>query len=180
MFQQINNLAGKSICLDGVAIFFAKYFGYILVAILFLLLAKDWKKPRRKAFGFLRGRYWQMVVLAFGSAIISKFIITEILRWLWFRPRPFVEHRVNLLLNQSAAEASFPSGHAAFYFALSTIIYFYNKKLGIGFFIASFLISISRIFCGIHLPSDILAGMLVGIITGLLVFKIFQKIYQKK
>ncbi len=168
LFQQLNNLAGKYAFLDGTAVFFAKYLGYILAAILLLLFIKNWRK------------YRQMVILSFGAAIFSRFIITEILRWLWFRPRPFVNHHVNLILNQSAAEASFPSGHAAFYFALSTIVYFYNKKLGAGFFIASFLISIFRVFCGVHWPLDILAGMIVGIITGWLVFKIFQKIFQKK
>ncbi len=168
VFQKINYFAGKSVFLDRIAVFFAEYFGYILAAILLLLFIKNWKK------------YWQMAVLAFGSAIVSRFVITEILRWLWFRPRPFVNHHVNLILNQSAAEASFPSGHAAFYFALSTIVYFCNKKLGIGFFIASFLICLARVFSGVHWPLDILAGMVVGIITGFLILKIFQKIYQKK
>jgi len=163
LFQQINNLAGRSICLDGIAIFFAKYFGYILAAILLCFLIKNWRK------------YWRMVALAFGSAVISRFVITEILRWLWFRPRPFVNHYVNLLLNQSGAEASFPSGHAAFYFALSTIVYFYNKKLGIGFLIASFLISIARVFSGIHWPSDIFLGAIVGIFSGWLIFQISKK-----
>ena len=162
LFQQINNLAGKSVFLDRMAIFFAEYFGYILIVILLLLLAKDWKK------------YWQMVVLAFGSAIISRFVLTEILRWFWFRPRPFVEHKVNLLFEYPGV-ASFPSGHAAFYFALSALIYFYNKKTGLFFLGASFLISISRIFCGVHWPSDIITGALVGVFSGWLIWKLFKR-----
>jgi len=151
LFNQINGFAGKSVCLDGLAIFFAKYFEYFLILVLLLFLAKNFKK------------YWTMVVQAFSAAILSRFALTNIIRWVWFRPRPFVQSHINLLFNYNPAEPSFPSGHAAFYFAIATIVYSYNKKTGALFFIASFLISIARVFSGIHWLSDILAGALVGI-----------------
>ena len=81
---------------------------------------------------------------------------------------------MNLLLSHEAT-SSFPSGHAAFYFALSTIIYFYNKKAGLLFLFASFLISISRVFVGIHWPFDIFAGAIVGIFSGWIILKISKK-----
>ena len=161
LFNQINGLAGKSVCLDGLVIFFAKYFEYILILALFLFLVKNFRK------------YWPMVIRAFSAAILSRFIITNIIRWIWFRPRPFVQNHINLLFNYNPQEPSFPSGHAAFYFALATIVYSYNKKTGILFFIASFLISIARVFSGIHWPSDILAGALVGIFSGWMVIHFF-------
>jgi undecaprenyl-diphosphatase len=117
-----------------------------------------------------------MVFQAVLSGIIARFFITEIIREVWFRARPFVENSVNMLIPYSAKESSFPSGHASIYFAISTIIYLYNKKLGIGFLVASFLICLSRIFVGIHWPSDILAGIVVGIGTALIVHKLFLKI----
>ncbi len=151
--------------MDGMAIFFAKYFEYILILVLLLFLVKNLKK------------YWPMVVQAFSAAILSRFVITNIIRWLWQRPRPFVENHVNLLLNYNPTEPSFPSGHAAFYFAIATIVYFYNKKAGIIFFVASFLISIARVFSGIHWPSDILAGALVGIFSGWLIILLSRKFF---
>jgi len=166
LFNQINGLAGKSVCLDGLVIFFAKYFEYILILVLLLFLVKNLRK------------YWPMVIQAFSNAILSRFIIANIIRWIWFRPRPFVQNHINLLFNYNPTEPSFPSGHAAFYFAIAIIVYFYNKKAGILFFIASFLISISRVFSGIHWPSDILAGAMVGIFSGWLINKIFKK-FQK-
>ena len=87
-------------------------------------------------------------------------------------------NHINLLFSYNPAEPSFPSGHAAFYFAIATIVYFYNKKAGLGFFLASFLISISRVFVGIHWPADIMAGALVGIFSGWLIIKIAKK-FQK-
>jgi len=166
IFQQINNLALKNLYLDEVAIFCASFLGYILIGVLFILLIKNFKK------------YYKIATQAFISGIFARFIIVEIIRFIWDRPRPFISNSVNLLINHSSS-ASFPSGHAAFFFALSTLIYFYNKKTGILFLIASFLISISRVFCGIHWPADILAGALVGILSALIIKKIFGKLFPK-
>ena len=164
IFQQINNLALKNLCLDEVAIFCASFLGYVLIGILFVLLIRNFKK------------YYKIVTQAFISGIFARFIIVEIIRFIWDRPRPFVSNSVNLLINHSPS-ASFPSGHAAFFFALSCLIYLYNKKIGILFLIASFLISISRVFCGIHWPFDILAGALVGILSALIIKKISREYF---
>lgn len=162
IFQQINQFAGKWVCLDAVGIFLVQYFEYILIFCFLLFLIVNVKK------------YWRMVVQAFLAAILARFVIVEIIRYFLPRNRPFVENSVNLLVSHSQ-ESSFPSGHAAFYFALSTVIYSYNKKAGILFFLASFLIVISRVFVGIHWPSDILAGAIIGILVGWLVNKISKK-----
>lgn len=166
IFNWVNNLAGKYLSLDTLAIFFAQYFEYILIFFLFLFLIKNFKK------------YWPMVVQSFSAAFFSRLVIVNIIRWLWPRPRPFIENDVILLLDTTKS-ASFPSGHAAFYFAIAAIVYFYNKKAGILFFLASFLISISRVFTGIHWPSDIIAGAFVGIFSGWLINYLFREFFKK-
>ena len=183
IFQSINQLAFKCFWLDFLAIFFAEYFQYVLIFFLLIFLLKNFKK------------YWSMVFLAFFSAVFSRFVIVEIIRYFLPRARPFVENSVNLLINHLKAP-SFPSGHAAFYFALATIVFLYLKKVypvrkelsngvyprpkfwwgaGLLFFFASFLISISRVFCGIHWPSDILIGAVVGVLSAFLIFYSFRK-----
>lgn len=159
IFQKINQFAGNWHWLDLTSIFFAKYVGYILIFLLFLFLLKNWKK------------YWRMVFWAFFSAVLSKFIICELIRFIWKRPRPFVENSVHLLLSHSPTP-SFPSDHAAFYFALSTIVYFYNKKAGTLFLVASFFIGLARIFCGLHWPLDILGGAVIGVFSGWISFSL--------
>jgi len=162
IFQQINNFAGRNIYLDFFGIFCAKYLGYILILILFLFLIKNFKK------------YLPTVIKILGAVILSRVLIAELIRFFWQRPRPFVENNVNLLINHSSTH-SFPSGHATFFFALSTVVYFYNKKTGILFLVASSLIAVSRVFCGIHWPSDIIIGALVGIFSGWIIMKFFKK-----
>ena len=167
LFQQINQFAGNWVCLDSFAIFFAKYFEYILIVSVFLV-PLFYKKAGGK-----------VIFQSFLAAILARFGIVEIIRHFFPRARPFVENHVNLLISQNPNEPSFPSGHAAFYFALSTIVYSYNKKAGILFFIVSFLIVVSRVFVGVHWPSDILAGAMVGIFSGWLVYKIFKRFFKK-
>jgi undecaprenyl-diphosphatase len=162
-FNLINGQAFKCFYLDIAGIVFAKYFEYFLLFCLALFLIFNFKK------------YWKIISGALFGAVLSRFVIVEFIRWLWHRPRPFIAlGKMNLLFKYSD-EASFPSGHAAFYFALSTFIYFYNKKAGILFFIGSFLICLARVFVGIHWPSDILAGAIVGMLSAWLINRVFKK-----
>jgi len=163
IFQKINQFAGKWACLDRLGIFFAEYFEYFLIFCLLVFLLVNFKK------------YWPMIWQALLAGLISRFVITDIIRHFLPRLRPFIEHHVNLLIPYNPAEPSFPSGHAAFYFALSAVIFAYNKRAGLWFFAASFLIVISRVFVGIHWPSDILAGALIGILIGWLVNRVLKK-----
>jgi len=162
IFQKLNSFVGQYPLIDFLAIFSANYLGYVLILILFIYFLKDSKK------------YKPILINSLLAAFFSRFIITEIIRFFWERPRPFINNSVNLLLEHSASP-SFPSGHAAFFFALSAMVYLYNKKAGIWFLITSFLISVSRVYGGIHWPSDILAGALIGIISAYFFHKISAK-----
>jgi len=174
LFHFLNQWAGQWLCLDASAVFLAKYLGYLLVCFLLAWLTWDFLFRKEK---------WQRTIkiigLSLGAALFSRFIVVEIIRWFYFRPRPFVDEQVNQLLEHSAS-SSFPSGHAAFFFALSMVIYLYNKKAGWAFFAASFLIVLARVFVGIHYPLDILAGALIGIFFGWLANKFFFREKQEE
>ena len=113
-------------------------------------------------------------MIAVVSTLIARYAVTELVRLAYHRPRPFSALSVQQLLTNDAW--SFPSGHAAFFFALATVAYLYNKKWGIAFLIAAILIGLARIAAGIHYPSDILGGALIGIGVAYATFYIAHKI----
>ncbi len=158
IFQQINGLADRWVCLNALGIFFAEYLIYILGGVALLLFRKN-----------LQRALWAIL-----AVVLAKFGIAELIRLFWSRPRPFVENNVNLLIGKTS-ESSFPSGHASACFALSFIVYHYNKKAGLVFFFVSFLVSIARVFVGVHWPLDILGGAAVGVLAGWIIVKISQR-----
>ena len=158
LFNLLNQYALKWNWLDSLAIFSAEYLGYFLVIIIAVLIILNFKK------------HIKMGLEAVFAGLLARFGFAELIRLFWDRPRPFINNSVNLLFEHNGS--AFPSGHASFFFGLSTIVYLYNKKLGGIFYLSSFLIVISRVFSGVHWPADILSGALVGILSGILVYKL--------
>lgn len=146
---------------DTVIVFLASYLPYLLVGtfLLFVFLVASSRQERFK-----------ILIVAGLSVFTARFGVTELIRFFYQRVRPFDEFSVTQLLTSD--NWSFPSGHAAFFFALSTVVYLYNRKWGIGFFIATILVTASRVAAGIHFPLDIVGGALVGGVVGYLVFRI--------
>jgi len=164
VFYLFNNLAGQSHVLDSTIVFFGNYFAYITVAAFIALVFFSQYSKLKK---------WEILVIAGTASIISRFGGVELIRAFIHRPRPFTVLPIHQLLTDSAW--SFPSGHASFFFAMSTVIYLYNKKWGIGFFIASVLIGVARVAAGVHYPSDILGGAVLGVGVGYVTFHLFRK-----
>ncbi len=59
--------------------------------------------------------------------------------------------------------SSFPSDHAAYFFAMATCFWFVSKRLGFLLVLFSAWIMLPRVYLGFHYPSDLLIGALIGI-----------------
>lgn len=153
IFIKINNLAGHYVWLDRLAIFFAVYSGYILIAVLIYL----W---------FVYRRSRRFIIASLIATIISRGVLTTVIRFFYHHPRPFDVMSVHQLISESGW--SFPSGHAAFFFALSVPIFWYNKKLGFVFFATSVFMGLARIYAGVHWPVDVVGGAILGALVGYL------------
>jgi len=97
-------------------------------------------------------------------------IILKLCNLIYFRPRPFVDHEVNLLFYRPT-DSSFPSNPATVGFSIATAVWLYNRWLGALFLALTTLFGLSRIYCGVHYPSDVIAGALLGGLSAYLVVR---------
>lgn len=166
LFYFFNNFAGQNFTVDFLVIFFAEYLQYVLlVGFLFLLFFS----PK-----IIRQEKLRIFFVTAISVVVARLGVTELIRLLYHRPRPYVTYQVHQLIAEQGW--SFPSGHSAFFFAMAAALYHYNKKWGIGFFIAAIVMNISRVIAGVHYPSDIIGGIFVGISAAYLIFYCMRKI----
>jgi len=74
---------------------------------------------------------------------------------------------------------SFPSNHAFNNFAAATFIYRFFPKLKWALYLTAVLVAVSRIYLGLHYPSDVLGGAILGIILGFYFASLVQWIDQR-
>lgn len=114
------------------------------------------------------------------AAFFSLCLNNVILKNAFSRIRPYEVVEGLVLLTKKASDFSFPSGHAGSSFAAATAIYACTRnKGGIAALVLAACIAFSRLYIGIHYPSDVLAGMITGILCGLAAAWIIKKCGEK-
>lgn len=124
--------------------------GYIWIAATIALLIP--KKTRK--IGVISA------VALLGSLLINNELVKNLVK----RPRPFVTFTDLQIIIPTPSQYSFPSGHTSSSFAAAAVFYRYlPKKLGLPSVILAGLIGFSRMYVGVHYPTDVLAGVVMGI-----------------
>lgn len=145
--------------------------GYVWIAIAILLL---FIKKYRKV-GITVG------VSLLGSLLFNNMLIKNLVA----RTRPYRVLDTLTILIEEPGEFSFPSGHTSSSFAAGVVLFMLlPRKYGVPAMILAFLIGISRLYVGVHYPTDVLAGMVMGTILAIgsvkLVSFIAEKIKEQK
>lgn len=153
--------------------------GYILLLpYLFYILHKASVSKKRGHDSF------NITFVAWGLLIsASAFLISD---WLGYELKNFIKRTrpcnvledVRLLVGCSRSY-SMPSNHAANSMAVATSLLFLNRKY-IGKFLSFYpiflaiLISYSRVYVGVHYPSDVLVGMILGSLVSFFTISFFR------
>lgn len=110
-------------------------------------------------------------------SIALCFLITNVgLKNIVARPRPYTQIAELMILTHPETSFSFPSGHTANSFAVALIYYrMLPKKYGITAVVLATLIGLSRLYIGVHYPTDVIGGFFVALFASSVVYFIHQK-----
>lgn len=112
-------------------------------------------------------------------ALFISQIIVHSLKRLLSRERPYkiLEHLNTFGINLK--DYSFPSGHTAASFSIATTISLTIPRLTIVVITIAIIVGISRIYLGVHYPTDVAAGIIFGTLPSLVVhFYLIELIYK--
>jgi 4-amino-4-deoxy-L-arabinose transferase-like glycosyltransferase len=140
--------------LDSLMVFITKkgYWFFILLSI--FVLIKEKKKAIIPVF---------LVLIAWGLSDASGNLLKHLIE----RPRPFYTVEGLRLLVGKGKSFSFPSNHAVTSFCAAMVFTYFFRYLRIPVFAVASLIAFSRVYVGVHYPSDIIGGALLGIFVAL-------------
>lgn len=113
-------------------------------------------------------------------ALVIQGLIGQVILKPWIgRLRPF--HVVEGLQNLVAIGGySFPSGHTGSSFAAAAAIWrTVSPRAGAAALVLAALIGFSRMYAGVHFPTDVLVGMLLGCVCGIVSAMLARRICQK-
>lgn len=98
------------------------------------------------------------------------------------RPRPhqLAEIKSQVRVPHKPTDFSFPSNHATNSAGVATILLIFFPHLKLIFIPLVFLIGWSRVYVGVHFPSDIIAGWILGVTLAVLIKKSGQRLFQKQ
>ena len=160
-------------------------------------IRKEWMNGFWRAITFLGDGGWFWILLAVVLLIMKKTrkagmaaaialvigaLITNVcLKNMVARVRPYDTYSALIPIVTKPIDWSFPSGHTCASFA-SAFVYFrlLPKKYGIPALVLACMIAFSRLYLGVHYPTDVLAGFLIGLLASVLAVWMVRRFYDHK
>jgi undecaprenyl-diphosphatase len=134
------------------------------------------------AAGFLTLQRKRPLALYLAAAVAGGTVLSSLLKWGFARPRPdLVAH------GQAVYTSSFPSGHsmvsAIAYLTLGALLAssqtsraMHAYLIGLAVFL-TVIVGVSRVYLGVHWPTDVLAGWTAGAAWALVCFVVAKRLH---
>ncbi|MGN0362628.1 MAG: phosphatase PAP2 family protein [Bilifractor sp.] len=131
------------------------FFGWVVLTVVFLLFRRT--RPVGRVCAVSLG--------------IEAFLVNLVLKLLIARIRPFNAFDYLMPIGKLPTDYSFPSGHTANSFAVALVaLHMLPKKAGIPLVVLASVVAYSRLYLGVHYPSDVICGFLVALIISQVVW----------
>ncbi|MET7506978.1 phosphatase PAP2 family protein [Streptomyces albidoflavus] len=165
LLYDINGLAATAPDWVDRVVTFAGEYGLILALV--LLTVWTWWRVRRtacreEAAGAVAAVVW--APLAAGIALLVNIPI----RGFVGRPRPAEAHRGIEELVAGRTDFSFVSDHATLAMALAVGLFIAHRRAGLAGIALAALLGFSRVYLGVHYPTDVIGGLALGTAVALL------------
>ncbi|MBR0472145.1 MAG: phosphatase PAP2 family protein [Methanosphaera sp.] len=144
------NLSYHSMLLDNIVLlisYMGLIFFWILIALILYFCGNEKGKSVAK----------RMIII-----LILVTIVTQLLKIIIMRPRPYTVLS-SLVVLATESDYSFPSGHTSI--SVSMIYLLAKNYDNYYLWIIPILVMLSRLYMGVHYPSDVLGGFLVGLLV---------------
>ncbi|MEX0568798.1 MAG: phosphatase PAP2 family protein [Candidatus Njordarchaeota archaeon] len=149
-------------------VYFTNYGNYIFAVIEGIILVLCSKSKEKQ-------KYSIAIIFSYVGWFVSSRIVSS-LKIITQRPRPYKIAKNLKLSGTWAGGYSFPSGHSASAFSLSVPLIIETKsriiKIVLIFF--AILMAFSRVYCGVHYPTDILWGSYIGYIISSSIYNMYK------
>lgn len=139
----------------------------IVIALMLLGLFAWWRVSRRRdsreqAVAGFAGLVW--APLAAALALLVNIPIRDFVE----RPRPFLDHKGLEVLVQGKDDYSFVSDHSTMAMALAVGIFMVHRRYGLVGIVLAVVAGTSRVYMGVHYPTDVVGGLALGTAVALL------------
>ncbi|HXK81358.1 MAG TPA: phosphatase PAP2 family protein [Bacteroidales bacterium] len=160
--------------LDQIVFFISSHWFWLpVVTVILVLIIRKYKKHA-----------WLPILVIIFTYIFTE-QVTNFVKYAVERFRPThntdISHLVHIVNNYKGGVYGFFSGHAANSFGLALIsaLFIKNKYYTIAIILWAIIVSYSRIYLGVHYPSDIFAGALFGVMAALIFYRIWKILCHK-
>ncbi len=168
--------------LDSSMLFLTEH-GYVLLLPFIIYLFWTSSKEHHKRSGFDISAVLGIVVVAVCAVLLSDWLGNELKNAI-MRVRPCSALKDVRLLVGCTQSGSFPSNHAVNSFAYAIPLFYLTRNhmpssVRLYPLVLAGLVALSRVYIGVHYPSDIIAGAFLGIIVSLLIITFYASALQR-